>query len=279
VTGRPEPAYGRHDQFLDTAGIDSAHARELADRLEALHGSDQEHAHRSAYLDLLAVEPGKHVLEVGCGNGWVLREVARRVGATGRAVGIDPSPELLAIAKDQAAHEQLPVELHPASVAALPFATGAFDTVLVPLVLLHVPEAEAVLPEVIRVVHPGGNVGVWERDNESFVINHPDRALTRRIIQAGTDNTAVNAWVGRRLPGLLAAAGLVEVQIRPFVSLERNRDGAAVRYILRWVEVATELERITPAEREQWLDALEGETQRGGFLVGVTHFFVWGTRP
>ena len=278
MTSHPEPEYGRHDQFLATAPLDASRAKELAERLEALHGSAPERAHRTAYLDLLEVRPGTRVLEVGCGNGWVLREIARRVGPTGRAVGIDPSAELLAIANDQASREQLAVELHHGTAAALPFGAGAFDTVVVPLVLLHVPHAEAVLPELIRVLRPGGKLGVWERDNESFLVNHPDRALTRRIIAAGTDDTAVNAWIGRRLPGLLEAAGLGQVQIRSFPTIERDPAGAVVRYLLRWVDVATELGRITADERQQWLADLERETRHGGFLVGVTHLFVWGVR-
>ena len=105
VTIHPMTDYGKRDQFLDAQAFDAAKAAELAERLETLHGSDAERAQRSTYLDLLGIEPGKHVLEVGCGNGWVLREIARRVAPGGRAVGLDASAELLALAKTQAARQ------------------------------------------------------------------------------------------------------------------------------------------------------------------------------
>jgi ubiquinone/menaquinone biosynthesis C-methylase UbiE len=276
---RGEGGYGRRDQFLDAHAFDSAKARELADRLETLHGSEDERADRSAYLDLLSVGPGRRVLEVGCGNGWVLREIARRVEQPGRAVGLDPSAELLAIAAEEARREGLQVELHEGDARNLPFADDEFDVALAPLVFLHVPDAERVVPELMRVVHHGGKVGVLERDNESFIVAHPDRGLTRRIVHVGTDQTAINAWVGRQLPGMLTRAGLVDVQIKPFARLDLQSSGPIVRFILRWADVAAELGAITAEEREGWINQLYAEEAHSGYLVGVTHLFVWGTRP
>src|SRR5439155_14861859 len=131
--------------------------------------------------------------------------------------------------------------------------------------------------ELVRMARPRGRVGVFERDNESFIINHPDRELTRRIIQVGTDETAINAWVGRALPGLLIGAGLSDVAIKPFTILERRLDGAVVRYVLRWADVAAELGAVTADERQRWLDDLQREESGQSFLAGVTYFFAWGT--
>ena len=279
VTIHPMTDYGKRDQFLDAQAFDAAKAAELAERLETLHGSDAERAQRATYLDLLGVEPGKHVLEVGCGNGWVLREIARRVAPGGRAVGLDASGELLALATTQAAEEDVRVELRPGDARELPYDQAEFDIALAPLVLLHVPDADRVIPELVRVVRPGGRVGVLERDNESFILNHPDRELTRRIVQTGTDQTAINAWVGRRLPGMLSRAGLLDVQIKPLVILERRFSAPTVRFILRWVDVAADLGAINGQERQRWLEQFQEQEADDGFLIGVTHLFAWGTRP
>src|SRR6266545_7960409 len=106
----PQPVYGRRDQFSNAESFDTAKAAELAERLETLHGSEAEQSVRASYLDLLEVGPGNKVLEVGCGNGWVLREIARRVGHDGRAVGLDASQELLTLAGQQAELERIEVE-------------------------------------------------------------------------------------------------------------------------------------------------------------------------
>jgi ubiquinone/menaquinone biosynthesis C-methylase UbiE len=271
--------YGDLDQFVNPASFDATKAAALAARLEVIHGSESERLLRATYLDLLEIRAGTRVLEVGCGNGWVLREIARRVGPGGQAVGLDASTELLAIAKSQADQEEIIVDLRHGDARNLPFGEGDFDVALAPLLLLHVPDGDEIIPELIRVVRPGGRVGVLERDNESYIVSHPDRDLTRRIIQTGTDRTAVNAWVGRRLPGLLTRGGLMDVAVQALTIFERQSTGAAVQYILRFADVAAEVGSISPDERQRWLDDLHEEEAQSGFLVGVTYLFAWGTRP
>ncbi len=274
-----QKVYGQHDDFVNAASIDSPLALELAERLRVLHHSDLERAHRAVYLDRLNVAAGRHVLEVGCGTGWVLKEVARRVGQKGRALGVDASAELLALAEAQAVQEGIAIELRQGDARALPVEDSEFDVALVPLVLLHVADAERAVAETIRVVRPGGQVGILERDNESLVVAHPDRALTRLIVQTGTDQTAANAWVGRRLPGMLTRAGLIDVQIEPVVSLERRSTGSVTPLLMRWAQVATDVGVITAAEQGRWQDQLYQLEVQGEFLVGVTHYFIWGTVP
>ncbi len=57
-------------------------------------------------LDALAIGPGRQVLEIGCGGGGLLALVAERVGPTGRVVGLDRDPTVLAEAR---AHGRLPL--------------------------------------------------------------------------------------------------------------------------------------------------------------------------
>jgi ubiquinone/menaquinone biosynthesis C-methylase UbiE len=77
-------------------------ARDLAARLERRAKAEDEVTARDAYLGLLNISAGQRVLDVGCGSGAVTREIARRVGRAGLAVGLDPSPALLAVARELA---------------------------------------------------------------------------------------------------------------------------------------------------------------------------------
>ena len=91
--------YGSLSLFRDPTNLDGERARELAFRnLEARGKSPDEVAARAEYLDLLGLQPGQRVLDVGCGSGVVTRDMARRVSPSGRAVGVDPSAEFLTIA-------------------------------------------------------------------------------------------------------------------------------------------------------------------------------------
>jgi ubiquinone/menaquinone biosynthesis C-methylase UbiE len=260
--------------------IDAAAARDLSARLELRGRSEDEIASRSAYLELLGIAPGERILEVGCGSGVVLRDVARRVAPGGRAVGLDPSPALLAVARELAAAAGLAelVELHEGDARALPFGDGAFDGALAATALIHIPDAERTVAEMARVVRPGGRVGVFDRDNDTSFVSHPDRALTRRIIAAGAEHTLVNPWIARQLPLVLRTHGLRDVRVRAFASVEQDPAGFYATTTERWPSIAVQVGAISEDERLRWMEQLRAVQAAGGFVAGITHLFVWGTR-
>lgn len=273
--------YGRQSQWRDTAGLDEAKARELAGRLELRAKSQDEIEARAAYLDLLAIQAGEHVLDVGCGSGVVTREIARRVGPRGRAIGIDQSPQFLVVARELAHAAGLggQVEFREGSALHLPFPDGAFDVAIAVTVLSHTPGGEDAIAEMARVVRRGGRVGVFDLDTDMSTVTHPDRALTRRIVAAASDGTAVNGWVGRRLPLLFVAAGLEDVRVRGFFPLETDPRGFYATMMERAGEVAVTSGAITEAEGRGWLDALHAQQARGPVIAGRLHIFTWGRRP
>src|SRR5947207_12165757 len=91
--------YGQETMWRDTATADAERARDLAARLERRAKAEDEIAARDTYLDLLGIVAGERVLDVGCGSGAVTRDIGRRVGDHGIAVGLDPSGELLTVAR------------------------------------------------------------------------------------------------------------------------------------------------------------------------------------
>ena len=273
--------YGSRSLFRDTAGLDATQARELADRLELRAKSPDEIEARAAYLGLLDVAEGDRVLDVGCGSGVVTREIARRVGPSGCAVGVDPSPALLAIARDLAEVEGLGnrVELHEGSALALPFADGAFDVAIAVTALSHTPGAEGAIPEMARVVRPGGRIGVFDLDTDMTSVTHPDRTLTRRIIAAASDANAVDGWLSRRLPLLFVRAGLQHVRVRGFFPLDMDPRGFYAGLAERAADSALKVGAITESECRDWLEALHAEQDRGPVIAGRLHIFVWGGKP
>lgn len=277
-----QPQYGRLDVWQGVASINLERARESCARLEQRARAADEVASRDAYLDLLAATPGERVLDVGCGSGVVTRALARRVAPSGVAVGLDPSPALLAVARELADQDgigQQHVEFRVGDARALPFDDAGFNVVVAATSLAHIPDGDRAVPEMVRVARPGGRVGVFDRDPDSFVIAHPDRALTRRIVGALSDHGSMDGWLARRLPGLLAGAGLRDVQVRAFTPLEREASGFYAWYARRAADVAVETDTISPQERDGWIEAFEAEQAAGRLLVGMTHLFVWGIRP
>jgi ubiquinone/menaquinone biosynthesis C-methylase UbiE len=262
------------------AAAEEAGIRDLARLLELRGQGEDQAAIREAYLDLLQFAPGERALDVGCGTGVVTRAVARRVAPTGRVVGVDPSPIMLSVAREIAAREGLDhlIEFHAGDARALPVEDAAFDVVLAITALSHTTDAERALPELLRAVRPGGRVGIFDIDPESWIISHPDRALTRRI-GAGATDVITDGWLARRLPGLLEAAGLQDVRVRAFTPVERDTAGYYASLAPMRAAQAMQIGAISDEERRRWLADLQAEQAAGRFMAGLTHLFVWGRRP
>ena len=260
--------------------VEEARVRDLARLLELRGQGEDQAVIRAAYLDLLQIAPGERVLDVGCGTGVVSRDVARRVGAGGYVLGVDPSPTMLAVAQEIAEREGVAgqIELRVGDARTLPIDDAAFDIVLAITALSHTTDAEQAIPELLRAVRPGGQVGIFDIDPESWMVCHPDRALTRRISAAATD-AVTNGWLARRLPGLLEAAGLQDVRVRAFTPVERDPTGFYANQAPMRVRQAVLAGAISEEEGQRWLAALHAEQAAHRFLIGQIHLFIWGRRP
>jgi 2-polyprenyl-3-methyl-5-hydroxy-6-metoxy-1,4-benzoquinol methylase len=105
-------------------------------------------------VQLLALAPGMTLCELGCGSGWISRLAARH-GV--QAEGYDISPEMIEIAREQAAEEGLDVRYETGDMEQLDLG-GRFDTCLLYDALHHSPRADLVLASARRSLKPGGRV-------------------------------------------------------------------------------------------------------------------------
>lgn len=107
------------------------------------------------------LRPGEVVVDLGCGGGLDVFLAARKVGPTGKAIGIDMTPSMLERAKASAKQQGLEnVEFHQATIDKLPLADSSVDCVISNCVINLVPDKGAVLREIARVLKPGGRVAV-----------------------------------------------------------------------------------------------------------------------
>lgn len=127
------------------------------------------------------IHPGNSVLDVGCGTGEVTL-LAKTHAKHGSVYGIDPAPEMIAVARKKAARKRLDIDFRAGVIEALPFPDASLDVVTSSLMMHHLPENLKVhgLAEIYRVLKPGGRLLIADflRPTGSF-LNHLYIAFTR----------------------------------------------------------------------------------------------------
>ncbi len=155
--------------------------------------------------DLLGAGPGTSVVDVGCGAG---RAVAELAGRGVDAVGVDPDEKMIAVARSRWPD----ADLRPGGAYDLPLSDASMDGYRADKVLHILAEPERALAEARRVLTPGGRIVLVGQDWDTIVIDSGDPALTRTIVHARADLVTDPRSV-RRQRNLLLDAGFRDVAV------------------------------------------------------------------
>lgn len=228
-------------------------------------------------IELCRIKSGDRVLDLGCGVGRSLAAMLDAVGSEGKVVALDRMPQSLADVTATFDHEIRAnrLELVQADVLSTPFPDEQFDVVLCQNVVECVNEREALVAEAKRILRPGGRLLLGHHDFDGIMLASEDRDLTRRLVHGFADHKqawqdAAEGRMGRLLPGLVAAAGYVSVEIEAslFVDLDLSPGSYAGDYIGWLTDLAPEL-GISHDEVTRWADRLAADVAAGRFFFAL----------
>jgi SAM-dependent methyltransferase len=187
---------------------------------------------RDTLLPTLAdvgVRRGASVLEVGCGTGVLLADIAELVLPEGSAAGLERSPDAVDAARaflgDRATI--LAGDLMEADLG------GPWDVVVARWVLSFVPDSAGAIARMARAVRPGGALVVQDYNHDGLGTWPVEPALVRAIeaVRAAYRSSGGDLFVANRVPGMMQAAGLTVEGIGPYVMASAPGGGA-----FDWVE-------------------------------------------
>jgi SAM-dependent methyltransferase len=207
---------------------------------------------------LAALQPGEVVLDLGSGGGFDVFIAGRKVGATGRAIGVDMTTDMLAKARRNTAQYQQTtgldnVEFRLGEIEHLPLADASVDVVISNCVINLSPDKAQVWREIARVLKPGGRVAVSDM---ALVKPLPPDVL--KLVEALVGCVA-GALLVAETGRLVRAAGLTDIVLKSqpgYVAAMENFEDPLYRKLVEHLPAGT-----GPAD---FITSLEVQARKAG---------------
>jgi ubiquinone/menaquinone biosynthesis C-methylase UbiE len=170
------------------------------------------------------LRPGETVLDLGSGGGIDVLLSAKRVGPTGRAIGLDMTDEMLELARRNAAEAGANnVEFRKGTIEDMPLPDASVDVVISNCVINLAADKDAVFREIARVLRPGGRMGV------SDIVAANELTAADRAERGGYAECIAGALSFGEYEDGLRAAGLTGIRIEPTAGGDDGMWSAIIR--------------------------------------------------
>lgn len=233
-------------------------------------------------LDLIGVSSGWSCLDLGCGPGGITGPLARRVGASGRVVGLDRDAQFLDHARSQAPAN---VEFRQGDAYGSGLPRENFDLVHMRFLASTAGDPQRLIMEALALCRPGGTVALQEPDVDTLNCYppHPAWTILKDIIAQAFRGVGGDVHLAKRLHQLARQAGLVDVHFRPVLIGVRSTD-PMVDYLPATVESLRGTIARLGLIADEALNTALAETRRhlqnpGTVFTLYTVAQVWGRKP
>ncbi|HET6534343.1 MAG TPA: methyltransferase domain-containing protein [Actinoplanes sp.] len=249
-----------HTRYTDT--------ERLIRVLDAAEISPDATAVRTRSYELLRLRPGATVIDVGCGTG---RAVAELAGQGARAIGVDLDPAMVSAARSRFGD----IDVRTADAAVLPLTDGQAQGYRADKVYHVLPDPDAALAEARRVLAPGGRIVLLGQDWDTVVIDSDRPGLTRRVVHARAD-TVPHPRIARAYRTRLLDHGFhdVETEVRTLVLT----DATVPLLLAGHADAARQTGAVSADEADAWVREQAQRAGSGRAMVAVPLFLAAATR-
>ncbi|MGW0083075.1 methyltransferase domain-containing protein [Streptomyces sp. NPDC003393] len=224
---------------------------------------------RARSYELLCPVPGSTVVDVGCGAGRAVAELAER-GV--RAIGVDPDRWMLS-----AARERWPAaEFREAGAEDLPFADRSVQGYRADKVLHMLAEPGRALTEARRVLRPGGRIVLVGQDWDALVIDSDDTALTRTIVHARAELLG-SPRAARQYRNLLLDHGFEGVMVEAHTVV--FTESAMLALLTRLAGQARASGAVSGDQADRWLAEQRRRAEADRLLIAIPFFVAAASAP
>jgi ubiquinone/menaquinone biosynthesis C-methylase UbiE len=239
-------------------------------------------ADKQRTYELMHIQLGDHVLDVGCGPGVDTIPLAQLVGPAGRVVGVDHDAARMVEANQRAAQAGVTASVHhcQSDALSLPFQTGTFAACRSEHLFQHLRTPAAALAEIVRVTRPGGWIVVLDTDWGTLSIDTEETEIERRLARFETERMRQNGYAGRQLYRLFKRQQLVDivVEMRPDYTLQYT----LMRQVLQLDDCESRALRagmVSVEELQRWQRSLAQAAAGGVFFGSLTMMLIAGRKP
>lgn len=210
-------------------------------------------------LDELKLSPGDRLLDIACGTGIVARVAKERLGDTGRIVGVDVSPDMLAVARAAAPD----IDWREGNATSLPLNEGEqFDVVVCHQGLQFFSDKTAAIAQMRRALAEHGRLAVatWRSDEEMPLLRELRTVAERHL---GPINDQRHAFGDAALlEGLLREAGFHDIDVKTVARTIRFADGELFIRLntMAFVGMSTSGKGMSDDERKQVMEKIINES-------------------